>query len=308
MTPLTLQTGEIRFRRGEEHALFRRYREHGEPAVRDALIARFMPLAEHLARRYPSDRESEDLTQVASLALVKAVDRFDPERGVAFSSFATPTILGEIKRYFRDCGWTVRVARGIQDLAQRIERITEPLTGSLGRTPTPAEVAAELGVTVEQVLEALASATAHRPQPLELETRDGEAAPRAIAAIEEAGYELVEAAATVDSLLSQLSERDRRVVELRFRHDLLQREIADLLGISQMQVSRILAHSLERLRELADASGGNRDAPRSGDVARLPERAAPLLRRPRRTADAPDPPLGRGRLPRGDRAASAARR
>ncbi len=171
-------------------------------------------------------------------------------RGFAFASFATPTILGEIKRYFRDYGSTVRVSRDIQDLVGRVERITQPLTDSLGRTPTPGEVGAELGVTVEQVLEALASATAHRPQPLELDTHDGDDAPRAIAAIDDAGYELVEQAATVDSLLSQLPERDRRVVELRFRHDLLQREIADQLGISQMQVSRILAHSLQRLREL----------------------------------------------------------
>src|SRR3954471_3189751 len=153
MAPLTLQTGEIVCRRGEEHALFRRYRRHREPAVRDALIARFLPLALHLARRYPSGRESEDVAQVASLALVKAVDRFDPDRGAAFTSFATPTILGEIKRYFRDYGWTVRVPRELQDLSLRVEKVSAQMTGQLGRAPTPAELAERLEVDVEEVLE-----------------------------------------------------------------------------------------------------------------------------------------------------------
>jgi RNA polymerase sigma-B factor len=251
MVPFTLHTGEVVCRRGEEHALFRRYCRDREPAVRDALIARFLPLAMHLARRYPSGRESDDVAQVASLALVKAVDRFDPDRGAAFTSFATPTILGEIKRYFRDYGWTVRVPRDLQDLALRVERITQPLTGRLGRAPTPAELAAELGETVERVLDALQSATAHRPEPLEPRPRDGEEPSPATPAVEDAGYERVEDAAAVDSLLSRLPERDRVIVELRFRHELLQREIADAVGLSQMQVSRILTHSIAQLRDLA---------------------------------------------------------
>ena len=251
MAPLTLQTGEVVCRRGDEHELFRRYRADREPAVRDALITRFLPLALHLARRYPSGRESDDVAQVASLALVKAVDRFDPDRGSAFTSFATPTILGEIKRYFRDYGWSVRVPRRLQDIALRIEKITQPLTSRLGRAPTPAEIAAELEVTLEEVLDALQSATAHRPEPLEPRTRDGEEPHPAMAASEDDGYEHVEDAAAVDSLLDRLPERDRFVVELRFRHDLLQREIADVVGLSQMQVSRILAHSLATLQELA---------------------------------------------------------
>jgi RNA polymerase sigma-B factor len=221
------QTENVICRRGEETALFRRYRQTGEPAVRDALIARFTPLAAHLARRYPSGRESEDVGQVAALALIKAVDRFDPDHGSAFASFATPTILGEIERYFRDYGWALHVPRSIQDLAQRVERATQSLSASLGRTPTPAEIADELGAGVEDVLDALASATAHHPEPLEPDPRDGDDAPRAIAAVHEHGYELVEHAYTVDSLLDCLPERDRCVVELRFRHELLQREIAD---------------------------------------------------------------------------------
>ena len=264
MAPFTMQTENVICRRGQEDALFRRYRRNREPAVRDALIARFMPLAAHLARRYPSGRESEDVSQVAALALVKAVDRFDPDRGSAFASFATPTILGEIKRYFRDYGWALRVPRNIQDMAQRAERVTQSLSSSLGRTPTPAEIAGELGATVEDVLDALASATAHRPEPLEPDIRDADDAPRAIAAVQEHGYEQVEHACTVDSLLDCLSERDRCVVELRFRHELLQREIANLLGISQMQVSRILAASVEKLREVADV----------GEWARQPAQVA----------------------------------
>ncbi len=253
MAPLTLQTGEIVCRRGEEHALFRRYRSHREPAVRDALIARFMPLALHLARRYPSGRESEDVAQVASLALVKAVDRFDPDRGAAFTSFATPTILGEIKRYFRDFGWSVHVPRQLQERVQLIERSAHALSGRLGREPTPAEIAAALDISVEQVLDALATATAHRPEPLELDERHDEEARRPAAAVEESGYGVVEDADAVTSLLSCLSDRDRLVVELRFRHELLQREIADVVGLSQMQISRILTHSLATLRGAAES-------------------------------------------------------
>jgi RNA polymerase sigma-B factor len=244
-----MPTAEIVCRRGDEQLLFRRYRRDAEPAVRDALIERFLPLAMHLARRYPSGREAEDVAQVAALALVKAVERFDPDRGTAFTSFATPTILGEIKRYFRDFGWSVHVPRKLQELVQQVERASQAMTARLGRAPTPAEIAGELHITVEQVLDALATATAHRPQPLELDERDGEEAPRPVAALDEPGYERIEQADAVASLLSCLSDRDRRVVELRFRHDLLQREIAAIVGLSQMQVSRILSHSVVKLRD-----------------------------------------------------------
>jgi RNA polymerase sigma-B factor len=270
MALLTLQTGEVVCRRGEEHELFRRYRRDRERAVRDALIARFLPLAMHLARRYPSGRESEDVAQVAALALVKAVDRFDPDRGSAFTSFATPTILGEIKRYFRDYGWAVHVPRQLQDLVQRIERISQPLAARLGRSPTPAEISEELGVDVETVLEALASASAHRPEPLEPRPRDGDEPAPATAAVDDDGYQRVDDAATVDSLLRRLPDRDRLVVELRFRHELLQREIAGLVGLSQMQVSRILAHSLAKLQELADTPEADARAPLVPRTPRAP--------------------------------------
>jgi RNA polymerase sigma-B factor len=241
-------------RRGDEHAWFRRLRRDGEPAVRNALVERFMPLALHLARRYRSGAEREDVTQVAALALVKAVDRFDPEMGVAFTSFATPTILGEIKRYFRDYGWSVRVPRALQDVALRVERVTGDLTARLGRSPTPSELAQALDVSVERVLEALASASAHRPVALDSASRDGNDERYELAAAEDRGFARVEDALAVDSLLDRLPERDRVVVELRFRHDLLQSEIAELLGVSQMQVSRMLTRAVAALSELAESS------------------------------------------------------
>jgi RNA polymerase sigma-B factor len=253
MAPLAHDSPALLVRRGEEHALFRRYRRDREPAVRNALVERYMPLARHLARRYPSGGEREDVTQVASLALVKAVDRFDPDRGSAFTSFATPTILGEIKRYFRDYGWSVRVPRELQDLSLRIERVGGELTGRLGRAPTPAELAERLDVEVEQVLEALSSDTAHRPVALDRPARDGDDEPqRPLAAVEEHGFATVEDAVAVDSLLDHLPDRERLVVKLRFREDLLQREIADLLGVSQMQVSRMLSRSIATLQQHAE--------------------------------------------------------
>jgi RNA polymerase sigma-B factor len=252
MAPIALEGSPVSCRPGEEHELFHRYRRHREPAVRNALVERYMPLARHLARRYPSGGEREDVVQVASLALVKAVDRFDPDHGSAFTSFATPTILGEIKRYFRDYGWCVRVPRELQDLALRVERASVELTSRLGRAPTPAEVGEALDVELEHVLEALASDTAHRPVALDRPSRDGEdEQPRALAGVEEGGFASVEDAVAVDSLLDLLPERERLVVKLRFREDLLQREIADLLGVSQMQVSRMLTKSIATLQQYA---------------------------------------------------------
>jgi RNA polymerase sigma-B factor len=241
-------------RRADEHALFRRFREDGDPAIRNALVERFMPLARHLARRYPVGAEREDVHQVAALALVKAVDRFDPDRGVAFTSFATPTIVGEIKRYFRDHGWSVHMPRELQELAVRLERLAEDLTARLGHAPSPAELAAAAGVSVERVVEARATDTAHRPLPLEQLARDGEQeAPRPLAAVDEPGYARVHDSVVIETLLGRLSELERTVLTLRFREDLYQREIAQLLGVSQMQVSRVLTRAMATLRELAEA-------------------------------------------------------
>jgi RNA polymerase sigma-B factor len=249
-----VQVPDVRCRPGQEPELFRRYRRDREPAVRDALVERYLPLAMHLARRYRSGSEREDVEQVAAMALVKAIQRFDPENGAAFTTFATPTILGEIKRYFRDYGWAVRPPRELQELALKLEKAGSALTGDLGRAPTPRELADRVGVDVEQVLEALATDSAHHPMALDRPARDGEDEPaRPLAAVDDRGFESVEDAVAVDSLLDRLPERERLVVELRFRQDMLQREIAEVVGVSQMQVSRLLSKAMARLQRHAEA-------------------------------------------------------
>jgi RNA polymerase sigma-B factor len=232
----------------DDTRLFHRYRRDRDPADRDALVRRYTPLARQLARRYHSS-DSEDVMQVAFIGLLKSIERFDPDRGLAFSSLAVPTILGEIKRYFRDLGWTVRVPRDIQELALRVEKVADALTGELGRVPTAREIADRCDTTAERVLEARASATAHRA--ISLDQPSGEPDMEDMVdrlGSHDVGYERAESAVQVDSLLAELPDRERQVLELRFREDLMQREIAERLGISQMQVSRLIARSLATLR------------------------------------------------------------
>jgi RNA polymerase sigma-B factor len=232
----------------DDRRLFDRYRRDRDPADREALVERYAPLARQLARRYHSS-DAEDVLQVAYIGLLKAIDRFDPDRGLAFSSLAVPTILGEIKRYFRDLGWTVRVPRDIQELSLRVEKVADALTGELGRLPSAREIAERCDTTAERVLEARASATAHRA--ISLDQPSGEPDMEDMVdriGGEDAGYERAESAVHVDSLLAALPERERLVLELRFREDLMQREIAERLGISQMQVSRLISRSLATLR------------------------------------------------------------
>ncbi len=231
--------------------LFARYRRDRDPATRDALVDRFLPLAHHLARRYRHGADADDLQQVASLGLLKAIDRFDPGRGLAFTSFAVPTILGELKRYFRDHGWTVRVPRGLQELTLRVDAISQALSGELGRSPTPAELAERAGVTIEQILEALAAATAHHPDSLDQPLSDEGDDAIAFLAAREPGFERVEDAALVDGLLDTLSDRERVILRLRFEDDLTQAEIGDCLGISQMHVSRLIRQAIATLQAAA---------------------------------------------------------
>ena len=228
--------------------LFARYRRDHDPATRDALVARFLPLAYHLARRYHGGADADDLQQVASLGLLKAIDRFDPERGLAFTSFAVPTILGELKRYFRDHGWTVRVPRDLQELKLRVDAISQTLTGELGRSPTPAELAERANATTEQILDALAAATAHHPDSLDQPlSHEGDDAIDFLAA-REPGFERVDDAAFVDGLLNTLSDRERVILRLRFEKDLTQAEIGARLGISQMHVSRLIRQAITTLQ------------------------------------------------------------
>jgi RNA polymerase sigma-B factor len=248
--PVAVPTRAQRAR--EEARLFARYRRTGDRAARAELVERFLPLARHLANRYRDRAEYDDLFQVASYALVKAIDRYDLERGLAFSSFAVPTILGELKRYFRDHGWAVRVPRELKERALAVRRTSQRLGAQLGRSPTPGEIAFVMDSSVELVLEALETASALRPDRLDapIETGDGEHEHPGVAA-EESGYALAEASATLKPLLAELTARERAILHLRFEEDLTQAEIGVQLAISQMQVSRILRKAIARLQLLA---------------------------------------------------------
>ena len=247
-----------RVARGEEdRRLLTAYHRQGDPAARDALVQRFLPLARQLARRYQRTGEPlDDLVQVASLGLLKAIDRFDPERATAFSSFAVPTILGELKRYFRDKGWSVRVPRDLQELAVRVDRLGDELSRELGRAPTPGEMAERLGVSAEQVLEAREAAGAYRAVSLDRPRTDDEEGGEAYADVvggEDPGFGLAEDAATVQRLMRVLTDREREVLRLRFVEDLTQSEIGARVGVSQMHVSRLIRQSIARLRTVAEA-------------------------------------------------------
>jgi RNA polymerase sigma-B factor len=239
----------------EDLRLLELYHEHGDMAAREAIIERFLPLARRLARRYErQDEPMEDLVQVASMGLVKAVDRFDPSRGVAFSSFAVPTILGELKRYFRDIGWAVHVPRSIQERVLEVNRAVTDLSRSLSRSPTPAEVASATDFSLEEVLEAMEAATAYDSVSLEAPSAAEERAEGVAEQIgvEDPGYELAEYTATLGPELRALPERDRRVLYLRFVDDLTQSEIAERIGVSQMHVSRLIRAALAKLRSEID--------------------------------------------------------
>ena len=250
-------TGDRAARTREDRRLLERYHQHGDAAARDALVQRFLPLARQLARRYQRGGEPlDDLVQVASLGLLKAIDRFEPGRETAFSSFAVPTILGELKRHFRDRGWSVRVPRDLQEMAVRVDRVTEELSRDLGRAPTPAEIAAHIGATTEQVLEAREAAAAYRAvsldRPRDEEDDDATGIADSVGA-EDPGFSLAEDAATVQRLMRVLTEREREVLRLRFEEDLTQSEIGERVGVSQMHVSRLIRQSVARLREIAEA-------------------------------------------------------
>jgi RNA polymerase sigma-B factor len=246
--------GDRAARAREDRRLLERYHRHRDPAAREALVERFLPLARQLARRYQRGGEPlDDLIQVASLGLLKAIDRFEPNRPTAFSSFAVPTILGELKRHFRDRGWSVRVPRDLQELAVRVDRVTEDLALQLGRAPTPAEIASHIGTTTEQVLEAREAAGAYRAVSLD-RPRDDEDEGEIVdtMGVEDPGFGLAEDAATVERLMAVLSDREREVLRLRFAEDLTQAEIGARIGVSQMHVSRLIRQSIARLREEAE--------------------------------------------------------
>ena len=236
--------------------LFERWRRHQDRQARDELIERFLPLARKLARRYAQSSEPyEDLVQVACLGLVKAVERFDPDRGFAFSSFAVPTIVGELKRYFRDTAWALHVDRGAQERARKITDAQQKMSSTTGRMPTVDELAQYLEFTQEEVLEGLQTAEAYGAVSLDapISNEDDEETSR----LDALGHEdrqlgLVDDHATIFAAARHLPTREREILYLRFGEDLTQSEIADRVGVSQMQVSRLLRRSLHRLRELTE--------------------------------------------------------
>jgi RNA polymerase sigma-B factor len=236
----------------DDARLLRRYQRDRDAETRAELLDRFLPLARHLARRYHGQAEREDLEQVAAFALLKAIDRFDIDRGMAFTSFAVPTIIGELKRYFRDYSWSVHVPRSIKDLKVRLDASTRELSAQLGRSPTPLELANCTGATVEQVMEALAAHTAHRADSLDRPlSEDGDSGIDLLGSEVDPGYAHAENATLVQSLLNTLPERERLILRLRFHEDLTQAEIGERLGISQMHVSRLIRKSITRLQALA---------------------------------------------------------
>lgn len=234
---------------------FREYRRTGDRRVRNALVEQHMGLAEHLARRYRNrGQAADDLNQVALLGLVKAVDRFDPSRGLAFTTFATPTILGELKRHFRDRAWTVHVPRQVQEQILAVTRSIQDLHQVLGRSPTVAETARASGLSEEAVLAAMEAnrvlAVGSLDAPLTADADAGTVADHI--GSEESGHEAVEHRMLVASLVDVLPSREREIVRLRFYEGLSQSQIGDRLGISQMHVSRLLARTLSRLRGMVD--------------------------------------------------------
>jgi RNA polymerase sigma-B factor len=239
----------------EDRRLLERYHRSGDQTAREALVERFLPLARQLARRYQRGGEPlDDLIQVASLGLLKAIDRFEPSRDTAFSSFAVPTILGELKRHFRDRGWSVRVPRDLQEMSVRVDRVAEDLSHELGRAPTPAEIAENIGATSEQVLEAREAAGAYRAISLDRprdEEEEGDGIAETMGA-EDPGFGLAEDAATVERLMAVLNDREREVLRLRFVEDLTQSEIGARVGVSQMHVSRLIRQAIARLRAAAE--------------------------------------------------------
>jgi RNA polymerase sigma-B factor len=246
-------------RADEDRRLLVRYHRHGDQGARETLVERLLPLARRMARRYRrSDEPLDDLVQVATLGLIKAIDRFDPARETAFSSYAVPTMLGELKRYFRDNGWAVHVPRGMQERVMQVDNAVKDLSRRKGRSPSAAEVGETLGLSTEQVLEAMEAAGAYDAVSLESyrfgDEGDGETYAESIG-VEDDRFELVEYGATIAPTLAALPARDRIVLHLRFVEDLTQAEIAERVGVSQMHVSRLIRRALERLRTVAEHSG-----------------------------------------------------
>jgi RNA polymerase sigma-B factor len=262
MVSLAIDMPGRHFEPGEQDdqgALFARWQRDGDQFAREALVRQFMPLVRNLARRYDRSSEPfEDLLQVASVGLLKALNRFDPERGNNFASYAVPTILGEMRRYFRDCGWSVHVPRGDQERALKVRDAQETLSNEKGHAPTVNQLAQYLELDTEQVIDALQAIHAYEALPLDAPRPGGGEDDSSTSYGETLGdederYELIELDATLVAALEHIAPRERAMLRMRFIEDMTQTEIASRLGISQMQVSRLLRRSLEQLRALTDS-------------------------------------------------------
>jgi RNA polymerase sigma-B factor len=237
----------------DDKLLLRRYHEQGDLQAREELIERYMSLVRSLARRYSYRGEQlDDLVQIGAIGLIKAIDRFDLDRGVELTTYATPNIIGEIKRHFRDKGWSVRVPRGLQELNVQISKLIEQQTVQLGRSPTIPELAEAAGVEEEAVLEALESGRAYSSVSLSAgggSDEEGEVDPLDSLGTEEHEYEVSEDRAVLAPGFKVLDQRERRILHLRFFRGMTQSQIAEQIGISQMHVSRLIRRSLEKIRE-----------------------------------------------------------
>jgi RNA polymerase sigma-B factor len=235
----------------DRRALLRAYRENGDVAARDRLIESFIPVIRSIAYRYAGRGEQlDDLEQVASVGLIKAIERFDLDRNVELMTYVFPTVVGELKRHFRDRGWSVTVPRRLKELHYRLSRLIEELTATLGRSPTIAELASEVGVDEEEVVEALEVGRAYASRSLTRQLDSDEGAGAELIDLiddEERGYEAAENRELLASGLRALDERERRIIQLRFVEGLTQSQIAVEIGISQMHVSRLIRRALEKL-------------------------------------------------------------
>jgi RNA polymerase sigma-B factor len=225
--------------------------EPARDAAREGLVHLHLPLVEHCARRFRNRGEPfEDLVQVGTIGLLKSIDRFDLDRGVEFSTYATPTIIGEIKRYFRDKGWAIRVPRRLQELRMQIGSVSAELTQALGRSPTPRELADKIGCSVDDILEGIESSNAYSTLSLDAGDGDDDGAATMLDAIgiDDENLEHVEIRESIKPLLDRLDAREKQILLLRFFRNMTQSQIAEEIGVSQMHVSRLLSRTLEQLR------------------------------------------------------------
>jgi len=256
-------SGGVEVTRRRSAELFAQLRDDAtaEPereAAREGLVHLHLPLVEHCARRFRNRGEPlEDLVQVGTIGLIKSIDRFDLDRGVEFSTYATPTIIGEIKRYFRDKGWAIRVPRRLQELRMQIGATSAELTQSLGRSPTARELAEQIGCSVEEILEGIESSNAYSTLSLDAGDNDEDGAGSMLDAIgvDDENLEHVEIRESIKPLLDRLGSREKRILLLRFFKNMTQSQIADEIGVSQMHVSRLLSRTLEQLRTSLEDEG-----------------------------------------------------